>query len=380
MKTAHVQTFPQLHYWASALLALALIPLLRHYNIPFAFDWRTFGTAWILLAPQSIFLATLLYVIGFPPQESWQPAWHRLREHPLRLILIAAFFMVAVWAAGWVTAVILIVDAISLLEFRERLKPEAAREAVNLLAPAFYLFAGFLLVFAYNDIILSQRFFAATDAAFNSMDRWLLHGITVPEVCHWAVRTFPASFFHVLEWIYFGMFLHIGAAIILCTVYYGRRRGLQFVGTILVAYYLALALFYLWPSQGPFYLCPTHFSDFPSDLLAYEIQKQSLANSSGIWNHVRLRYISTDYYIAFPCMHIVQPLIVMWFLRRWKRMLMVLAAYDLLLCVAIVLLEWHYIVDILAGGLVAALAIILVDGRISWQWSEKRATAESAFS
>jgi hypothetical protein len=43
-------------------------------------------------------------------------------------------------------------------------------------------------------------------------------------------------------------------------------------------------------------------------------------------------------------------------------MVIVLAAYDVLLMVAIVLLEWHYIVDVFAGILVAAVAIAMVDG------------------
>ena len=49
----------------------------------------------------------------------------------------------------------------------------------------------------------------------------------------------------------------------------------------------------------------------------------------------RITRISTDYFITFPCMHIVQPIIVLWFLRRWRRMFVALAVYDLLLMTAI---------------------------------------------
>jgi len=190
-----------------------------------------------------------------------------------------------------------------------------------------------------------------------------LHGMSVSDLCHWAVRRFPVSFFHFLEFVYFGMFPQIGAALILGAVYAGKKQALRFVGTILTAYYLALILFFLWPSQGPYYLCPTHFAEFPQSLKAYGAQKASLANCQALWNHLRILRISTDYYIAFPCMHIAQPLVVLWFLRKWKRMTAVLAAYDVLLVAAIVLLEWHYVVDILAGVVVAGLAIAAVDGR-----------------
>ena len=136
------------------------------------------------------------------------------------------------------------------------------------------------------------------------------------------------------------------------------------MGTILTAYYLALIVFFLWPSQGPYYLCATHFSQFPSTLLSYASQSASLETSKALWNHVRRGRISFDYFIAFPCMHIAQPLIAMWFLRRWRRMIIALAAYDVFLLVAIVLLEWHYIVDVFAGILVAGVAIAMVDGHV----------------
>ena len=221
------------------------------------------------------------------------------------------------------------------------------------------------MVFAYNDIILSVSFYGAADPTFSAMDKWLLHGASVSSICHWAVHVFPVSFFRFLQFIYFGMFAQIGAALLLTSLYYGKFRGLRFVGAILAAYYLALVLFYLWPSQGR-YLCPIHFSDFPNTLQVYGIQKNSILNSQALWNHVPIARISTDYYIAFPCMHIAQPLIALWFLRRWKRIVIILAAYDLLLLAAIILLEWHYVVDMLGGILVALVAIATVDGHEFW--------------
>ena len=152
----------------------------------------------------------------------------------------------------------------------------------------------------------------------------------------------------------------------------GKNHALQFVGTILTSYYLALGLFYLWPSQGPYYLCPGHFSRFPSTLQAYSIQKLLIARALALWNHVPIDRISTDYFIAFPCMHIAQPLIVMWFLRRWKRMLIALCAYDGLLIVSILLLEWHYLVDIIGGILVAGIAIAIT-GMSAFTKNEPRA-------
>jgi hypothetical protein len=363
-----------LHYWISALLLAALVPLLRRVHLPVAFDWsRLLSVYWLVLAAQTFFVAGLLFAIGAPYGEGLGPLLERMRSDKRRVLLSAVFFLALLWAFTWAKALILTVDAVVLLEFLERVGGRDRRTAiVGVLAPATYLFVGFLLVFAYNDIILSVRFFAQNDAAFQAADKWLLGGSSVAAICHWAVSRFPVWFFQFLHLVYIGMFPQVGAALVISSLRSGKTRGLQFVGAIVTAYYVALALFYVWPSQGPYYLCPVHFSDFPKAVPEYAMQLRSIANSQALWAHAGIARISTDYYIALPCMHIAQPLIVLWFLRHWKRAVMVLAAYDLLLVVAILFLEWHYLVDILASVPVAGLAIASVDRREFWHWLVRR--------
>lgn len=349
------------HYWMSLLLTAALLPILRKLHLPFNFDWKTLGIAyWIVLDAQSIFVAVLLALIGLSPDTTIKPFLRRYNRQPLRFLLLVLYAGILFWAFGWVKALVLTVDTFALIELFERHPaPQRRKWLAAILLPALYLFCGFLLVFAYNCVIVSLRFNFAYDAVFNAADKWILHGWTVSDLSHWAVRRFPLSFFQFLEFIYFGMFPQIGAAIVLVAVHDGRDRALQYIGTILTAYYLALGIFYLWPSQSPYYLCINHFSRFPESLQAYRIQSFLNQHAVMLSQHVPIRRISTDYFIAFPCMHIAQPLIVMWFLRRWPRMLIVLFLYDVLLIVAILLLEWHYFVDILGGVAVAALAIAI---------------------
>jgi PAP2 superfamily len=348
------------HYWIGLLLCAALVPVLRSQNLPLNFDWISLGVAyWLVLSAQSIFLAVILAVIGLPG--IWQPFIARYRESPLRILILLIYFGILIWAAGWVRALVLTVDAIALLELRER---QSVRRATAIFAPAAYLFVGFLMVLAYNSAIVSARYNFAYDPALGAVDRFLLLGHSVSEIAHWAVGIFSLSFFRALEFIYFGMFPQIGAAMILLAVCNGKKRALQFAGTILLAYYFALALFYLWPSQGPYYLCPEHFSRFPAALQAYSIQKALIAHALARWHHEPLARISTDYFIGLPCMHVAQPLVVLWFVRRWRRMAIALAAYDLMLVGAVVLLEWHYVADILAGIVVAAIAIAITEGRL----------------
>jgi|ERR1700722_2801039 len=361
------------HYWISLVLLAAVVPVLRSQHLPVRFDWVTLGVGyWVVLAAQSVFAAALLALLGLPREWALQPFLARYREKPLLLVLWVIFFGILAWATSGAKALVLTADAMAVLELHARLDgndkksgayvKELRHAAFAVLAPAAYFFFGFVMVLAYNSAIVSVRYNFACDPAFAAMDLLLLRGYSVSDLAHWAVRTFPFGFFRGLEYVYFGMFLQIGAGIILVALCDGRRGALQFVGTILLSYYLALGLFYLWPAQGPYYLCPDHFSRFPAGLQAYQIQKTLIAHALARWRHEPLAQISTDYFIGMPCMHIAQPLVVIWFLRRWRRMVIALAAYDVALVAAIVLLEWHYVVDILAGIVVAGLAIAITDG------------------
>ncbi len=352
------------HYWISLLLALALAPVLRFEHLPLKFDWITLGIAyWILLAAQSIFAAVLLCLIGLPWERVLKPLLARYRKDPLCIVPLLLFVATLVWLTGWLRALLLSVDAVALLELFNRQKAQALRHAAAaIFAPAAYLFFGFLMVLAYNNVIVSVRNNFATDPALAAIDHWLLHGHSVSELSHWALQTFPLRFFKVLEFIYFGMFLQIGATLILLALCDGRTRALQFVGTILTSYYLALVIFYIWPAQGPYTLCPAHFSRFPTSLQSYTIQATLIPHALALFHHAPISRISTDYFIAFPCMHIVQPIIVLWFLRRWRRMFLTLAVYDLLLVAAILLLEMHYVIDIFVALPVAMLSIAITGG------------------
>jgi hypothetical protein len=268
--------------------------------------------------------------------------------------------VILAWATTWVKALVLSVDTIALLEVLDRQKgPGLRRSAVAVFTPAAYLFFGFLMVLAYNCAIVSVRFNFATDPALAVIDRWLLHGHSVSELTHWAVNTFPLTFYRGLEFIYFGMFPQIGATLIIVALSGGRKRALQFIGTILTSYYFALIIFYCWPAQGPYSQCSAHFSRFPASLQSYTIQRTLIPHALALWRHEPISRISTDYFIAFPCMHLVQPVIVLWFVRQWRRMALALIAYDVLLVAAVLLLEMHYVIDILVGLLVAALAITI---------------------
>ena len=348
------------HYVISLLMCLALVPVLRSQHLPLRFDWITLGIAyWFILSAQSIFVAVLLCLIGMPHEQVLVPFLARCRQNRLRMLALVVFFVILVWATNWMKALVLGVDTIAFLELLDRRRGQFRRTIAAVFSPGAYLFFGFLMVLAYNCAVVSVRYNFATDPSLAAIDRWLLHGHSVSQLAHWAVNTFPPSIYRSLEFIYFGMFPQIGATLILLALADGRNRALQFIGTILTSYYMALVIFYFWPAQGPYSLCPNHFSRFPTNIQSYTIQHTLIPHALALFHHQAISRISTDYFIAFPCMHIVQPVIVLWFLRRWRRMVVVLAAYDVLLVGAVLMLEMHYVIDVLVGLLMAVLAIAI---------------------
>jgi len=93
---------------------------------------------------------------------------------------------------------------------------------------------------------------------------------------HWTVRHLPTGVLEFLEFVCFGMFTQIGAGIFLTRLAFGRKRAVQFIGAILTGYYLALILFFLWPSHGPYYLSASHFAELPHTLRTYTSQQRLL--------------------------------------------------------------------------------------------------------
>ncbi len=359
----------RLHFVVTFLLAAALVPAMLWAGLPLKFDWLVLlQTFWVAFAFQSIFAAVLLYLIGFPAEETFRPLWLRYNQDKRRLLLLAAFlgflFLLYSRLASLAVFPFMVIVALAVLEFLERTQSQAASLSGTLspvLVPAVYLFFGLVLVSAFNDVAVSSRPYVSYDALFNRADSWILMGGTVPGLVHHALTALPLGVFKFLEVVYYYcMFPQVGAALILLAFNYGRTRALRFTGTLLMAYYLSLVLFWVWPSQGPFFLCAPHFADFPASLGTYSIQKRLLVQASSLWAGKGLNAVSLDYYIAFPSMHVAVPLIVAWYLRRWKRVACFLLAVDLLLVVSILLLEWHYFVDLLGGIVVAAVSLLIV--------------------
>jgi hypothetical protein len=352
------------HYFVSGILILACVPAFRAAHLRLSFDWeRIIPLYWVGLAARSIFAAVVLALIGLPLRATVRPVWHHFAAQKGRIPIFAGFVVWAFWRFDLYLAVVWVAIALVATELYDRsaasLRTVTASVA-SVALPALYFFVGLVLVFAYNDLIAAVKDPGGYDWLFLRLDSYLLHGITISGVVRSASQHLSLRAFDLAEEIYFRMFDQVGAAIILISICYGPKRGLRLVGTLLSAYYLALVLFYFFPSMGPFYTCPDHFLHFPQSLKSFGFQQNLIANAKLLASQSKgLSQVNTDFFIAFPSLHIADPLIVLWFLRPWKRMVYCLLIYDLLLIPSILLLEWHYAVDLIGGVAVATIAVLL---------------------
>jgi len=354
------------HIFATVALALALVPAFKAAGLPLRFDWPVyFKLYWISLALQSIFAAALLYVLSFPIKDTLGPLWARCRKQKLLIPLLLTPAILLIAFNGFWAGLAAAVDGIVLIEWFTRSSSSAPRSRLAasfsaVALPALYFFVGFILVLAYNDVIAAARFDGSYDLILNRLDSRLMLGTTVTSLAHLALAHLPANAANWFEWIYVLTFPQIGACMIVVALRCGQGRALRFVATLLTAYYIALALFFLLPATGPYYICQTHFALFPNSPWFYNGQRPLL---DAFRVQQRPNLIGLDYFIAFPCMHLAQPIVVLWYLRRWKRMVAALMAFDLLLIPAILILEQHYAIDLLGGVAVAILALCMVRDR-----------------
>jgi len=335
-----------MHYWLTIVLVLMLLPAAAASKVALAPPVYLLAL-FVRVSLTGIVVAGLLHFLDTPIRATLEA----FRARPVRLVLPAAMAVAFAIALGWSLGLFLAAVATVVVEFLYRHPQHRVRTAVTLLAPGLYLLLGISLIFLYNPIAVSWRFAGEYDETFMRLDGWL--GMNVPAISRQVSATAP-QLLTVAEYLYFGMFDLLGGTLILIALRSGVERAMRFVGALVLAYYITLVLFVLFPSQGPYFLCTDHASTFPQTLRSYPLQMSLLAEARHLWEHTSTVASAGGYYISFPSMHIVKPAVALWYLRRSRVIVLLLLTYMVLLTPAIVVLEMHYFVDIPVGLAIAA--------------------------
>ena len=340
-----------LHFAVTAALALALFPLCRRAGLEVVLHRQSF-TAYLAIVVRSIPPAALLYAVA-QPASRWI---ERIRARPQSLALGVALTGLGL-VVGGTGAAIDVLDLVLVAGYlRAHGKPGVVR-LLSLALPGAYFFIGVLLVYDYNEVIASFRDGLAYDPALAAIDARLLGGSSIAAISSAVGRSGPRAAFDVAESLYYAMFEVLGAGIIWVGLEKGPGRALELVGALVGAYYLGVLCFFLWPSNGPYALCPEHAQAFPQDLFTATLQQGALDRVRELFRHAGVLELGGGYYASFPCLHLPLPLIVAWFLRDHRRAAALVLLYSAAMSLAVLLLEWHYLIDMVGGLVVAALVI-----------------------
>jgi hypothetical protein len=330
-------TGQKIHFCLTAVFAILLVPAGIYTRLRIG---PSLSSCWFLIAWafQSIIWAALLYQFGITG--SWIP----YGRNYLRLVpaIVMGIALVAIYGLAGAEFTIV---GFAVVEFNYR--GGDWRKAANALLPWLYLAGGILVAQYYSSVIVTLRPCTEFDAILNRLDSLLLFGGSVVRLSSECVALYAPA-----EIVYYSMGGVMGAAILFLCLVGDRRAAFQMGGAILLAYYMSLIVFYLVPAQGPFIT-----AGLPQQMLTAAIQHSSLGNATILYRHAGWLTPPLAYYVAFPSLHVAQPLIAGWFLRRWRAVSFIVFIYCGLLSAAILILRWHYLVDIIAGSAVACLAV-----------------------
>jgi membrane-associated phospholipid phosphatase len=143
---------------------------------------------------------------------------------------------------------------------------------------------------------------------------------------------------------------------------FGSQRYLfKVTNTVVMASYIGLVIYWLFPTLGPCFFNETAY--------IFNQMPENTALKPMLYNQFRSMITSpTNFKVglfngiaAFPSLHVAHSLIYLVYLWPRQRFLTTLNILPfVLLCVSTVYLGWHYVIDIPAGALVGVAAILIV--------------------
>jgi membrane-associated phospholipid phosphatase len=137
------------------------------------------------------------------------------------------------------------------------------------------------------------------------------------------------------------------------------REGYVFLASSLWVWILGVGSYYLIPSLGPFVAAPRDFAQLPHTVIS-TTQTKYLAQRNYLLHHLH----ASDAFAqisAFASLHVAFTCVILLMMHyyRFRRATIAMALYLAATIVATVYLGWHYVVDDIAGLVLAVLAVTL---------------------
>lgn len=162
------------------------------------------------------------------------------------------------------------------------------------------------------------------------------------------------------DWVYFKFFLHMALTTALLLGMHRSRERVEYLGALALCYLLGGPLYHVLPGAGPVFFDPSsyaHVKHMP--LMTNGVRDWLFANTGGVVTHKATVVKTWGYIACMPSLHIAQEVVMLWYARRSRVAFLLSAVFTGTTCLAVVVLGWHYPIDVVGGIVVAAIAIAI---------------------
>jgi membrane-associated phospholipid phosphatase len=215
---------------------------------------------------------------------------------------------------------------------------------------------------SYGFTVVKALLFTAQPAADASMVR--IEAAVFGSPPHRAVATWAAAhpgWVRVLDDVYFRLFDHMVVASVFLLAAGRIAERWRLLAALAWCYMLGSVAYHAWPGVGPAFFDPAAYAFLGEQggLHTTVIQKLLTHNTGAVADGRAFRLESYAYIACMPSLHIAHELVMLWYARSSRLFLALSAVFSVLTVVSTVVLGWHYPIDALGGGLLAATAIWL---------------------
>jgi hypothetical protein len=220
------------------------------------------------------------------------------------------------------------------------------------------LVAYHLVYVCYRNLKSWDAFNTVRDDQLLRFDKWLFGGNDPAELLHGLFGQHTAAY--VLMVVYKAFTYLVPLSLVAALAFTTRiREGYVFLAASMWTWILGVGSYYLIPTLGPFASSPQTFAGLP-DTSITSTQAEYMAERA----HMLLDPAAPDAFVsisAFASLHVGFTCMILFMLLyyRRRRLAMVMGVYLLAVMVATVYFGWHFVVDDVAGVVLAALAVLL---------------------
>jgi len=216
-----------------------------------------------------------------------------------------------------------------------------------------------VLVVCYSFTISKALVFISgrqLDAELVQLQARVLGFLPYRVLANWAAH--HPSVVAACDWIYFHCFEHMALTTVLLVALRNRSQRTEYLGALALCYLVGGLVYHLFPAQGPGYFDPGHFEYLnQKSLITKHIRAWLKYNTDGVFNCTVSEIRTWNYIACMPSLHVTHELIMLYYSRASRLAFLLSATFTALTLPAVLILGWHYLLDLLGGAAVAAIVI-----------------------